>query len=385
MPTPSLVSDCPSGDAVAMSPPLFSAWMDGAKVTEIMIPPKEVADHFDELYQLKEVPKALQVPLLTSYLDSQTKFQLAVRTWASTLSSVEEDEYGILTALPNLAFAYDHVCKTSNNHSKEHTQRRSIEDIIELAFSARVDRHCDFKTEESYRLVASPGNPDAQSDTLVTIPSKTIDDRIRMDRFSFQGDLTISQHLYWSADGMTDGFSIIGFAGEFKKDANNCNKNQLIMVLATAQAQRKALSLNRSIIMGAISCRGRVQIFSSYWTSDESLLCIYVHEQEFDLSDPIQVIRLYVFCSKLEKVLQGTLASELKTWNTPTEVTLQSRKWRSPDHSRKRRRTEAGESGNGTNGGRGGGNNDLVDANEFDGDRYMNVMKWRDEVVKDGK
>ncbi|KAM6496619.1 hypothetical protein JOM56_007092 [Amanita muscaria] len=369
MPTPSLVSDCPSDASPS------NAWMRGAKVTEINIPPKEVADHFDELYLLKEVPKALQVPLPTSYLDNQTKFQLVVRTWASTLSSVEEDEYGILTALPNLAFAYDHVCKTSNNHSKEHTQRRSIDDIIELAFSARVDRDCDFKTQESYRLVASPGNPDAQSGTLVTIPSKTVDDRIRMDQFSFQGDLTISQHLYWSADGMTDGFSIIGFAGEFKKDANNCNKNRLIMVLATAQAQRKALSLNRSIIMGAIACRGRVQIFSSYWTSDESVLCIYAHEQEFDLSDPIQ----------LEKELQGNLASELKTWNTPTEVTLQSRKWRSPDHSRKRRRTEAGESGNGTNGGKGGGNNDLVDADEFDGDRYMNVMKWRDEVVKDGK
>jgi hypothetical protein len=37
--------------------------MDGANVTEIVIPPKEVADHFDELYQLKEVPKALQVSI----------------------------------------------------------------------------------------------------------------------------------------------------------------------------------------------------------------------------------------------------------------------------------------------------------------------------------
>ena len=212
-----------------------------------------------------------------------------MRTWASTLSSVEEDEYGILTALPNLAFAYDHVCKTSNNHSKEHTQRRSIDDIIELAFSARVDRHCDFKyvfsprafayisynlairTEESYRLVASAGNPDAQSDALVTIPSETIADKIQMYELSFQGDQTILQHLYWSTGGVTDDFSIIGFAGEFKEDDNDCNQNQLIMVLATAQAQRKALSLNRSIIMGAIACRGRVQIFSSYWTSDESV------------------------------------------------------------------------------------------------------------------
>ena len=214
---------------------------------------------------LKLSPVAVSVVVRrfpTPYLDNQTEFQLAVRTWASTLSSVQKDKYGILSALPNFGFAYDHICKTSNNHSKEHTQHRSIDDIIKLAFSARVDRHCDFKyvfspwafayishnlairTEESYRLVASPGNPDAQSDTLVTIPSKTVDDRIRLDRFSFQGDLTISQHLYWSADGMTDGFSIIGFAGEFKKDANNCNKNQLIMVLATAQVQQKALSLN---------------------------------------------------------------------------------------------------------------------------------------------
>jgi hypothetical protein len=100
--------------------------------------------------------------------------------------------------------------------------------------------------------VASAGNPDAHSDTLVTIPSVTIADKIGEDRFSFQGDRTISEHLYWSTGGSTDGFSIIGFAGEFKKNDDNCNKNQLIMVLATAQAQRKALLLKPSIIMGLL-------------------------------------------------------------------------------------------------------------------------------------
>lgn len=120
-----------------------------------------------------------------------------MHTWASTqVSSVEEDKYGILTTLPNLAFTYGHVCKMSNNHSREHTQHCSIDNIIELAFSVRVDCHCDFKyvffpwafvyisynlairTEESYCLVALPGNPDVQSDTLVTIPSETINNRI---------------------------------------------------------------------------------------------------------------------------------------------------------------------------------------------------------------
>ncbi len=132
-----------------------------------------------------------------------------MRTWASTLSSVEGDAYGILTALPQLAFAYAHVLKTSNNHSKEHTQRRSIDDIIDLAFSTMADRHCDSKyvfssrafafisynfairTENSYRLVASPGNPDARSDALVTIRSAIVSEKIQIAQLSFQGDPTI--------------------------------------------------------------------------------------------------------------------------------------------------------------------------------------------------
>lgn len=122
--------------------------------------------------------------------------------------------------------------------------------------------------------MASAGNPDAESNTLVIIPSKAIGFKIQLERRSFQGDPSILQHLYWSTLGVgtdADDFSIIGFAGEFKKDENDCNKNQLIMVLATAQAQRKALILKPSIIMGAVACRGQVQIFSSFWTSDESV------------------------------------------------------------------------------------------------------------------
>ena len=202
---------------------------------------------------------------------------------------MEEDEFGILPALPTLAFAYSRIRKASNIFYKEHapSQRRGIHDIIELAFSARRDRHCEFRyvffprgciysydlairTEESYRLVASAGNPDAESDTLVTIPSAKISDKIRLARLSAH-DPSTSKHLYWSTAGPIGGFSIIGFAGEFKKDDNDSNKNQVIMALASAQLQRKALELKDSIIMGAISSWGRVQIFSSYWESANSV------------------------------------------------------------------------------------------------------------------
>ena len=93
------------------------------------------------------------------------------------------------------------------------------------------------------------------------------------------------------------------------------------------------------------------------------------------------MIRLYVFCSKLERDLQGTLALELETWNNPTEATVQVHRWRSPDHCRKRRRTEAGEGGNAGNKG-GAGSHGPEDADGFDGDQYMDIIKWRDEVVK---
>jgi hypothetical protein len=55
------------------------------------------------------------------------------------------DEYGVVNELHALAFAHDRIQKTSNNCANEHNQRRGVDDIIEIAFSTRTDRHCDFK------------------------------------------------------------------------------------------------------------------------------------------------------------------------------------------------------------------------------------------------
>ena len=224
-------------------------------------------------------------------VDYETEFQSTVRALVSTLQLAEGDEYGILTALPNLAFAYKHVRKTppKNICSVVALTTLSIwllvQGLIVIVNSRKFSPlrlftyflyNLAISTEEGYRLVASAGNPDAESDTLVTIPSATIDYKIQEQSLSCQGNPTILQHLYWSTHGgdADDDFSIIGFAGEFKENDNDCNK---IMVLATAQAQRKALGLKPAIIMGAVACRGQVQIFSSFWTSDKSVcswLCI---------------------------------------------------------------------------------------------------------------
>ena len=118
--------------------------------------------------------------------------------------------------------------------------------------------------------MAFPGNPDVQSDALVLIPSGPISDKLQAEQLSI-GDPMVLRDLYWSTNAEKDGFSIIGFAGEFKKDDNEFNENQLIMVLTTAQAQRKALSLKPSIVMGATACHGIMQFFSSYLKDNNSV------------------------------------------------------------------------------------------------------------------
>ena len=170
--------------------------------------------------------------------------------------------------------------------SNEHTQHRGIDNIIES------DRHNNFwyalslssqqyssdlsiSTEERYRLAGFDNNPDAQSNTLVTIPSMNISRQIQVHRLAFT-NLDTADHLYWST--LTHIFSIIGFAGEFKRDDASHNKNQVIMILMSAQLQQKALSLKKSIIMGATSCRGHVQIYSSYWDNADDSVCSYIYQ-----------------------------------------------------------------------------------------------------------
>jgi hypothetical protein len=126
----------------------------------------------------------------------------------------------------------------------------------------------NISTEDRYRLVQLDSNPNAQADTLITMPFPAIKHKIRDLRLSFT-DPALTNHLYWTANGTLDKFSIIVFPGEFNKDDVECNMNQLIMVFTTAQAQRRALSLENSVIMGATSGRGRVRIYSSYWDSED--------------------------------------------------------------------------------------------------------------------
>jgi hypothetical protein len=92
------------------------------------------------------------------------------------------------------------------------------------------------------------------------------------------------------------------------------------------------------------------------------------------------VIHLYIFFSKLERNLQDTFALEFKEWTAPDEISIKNVSWRSPDQTRKRRRTDAGDSA-------GDGNDDPADVGGLRDDSGWvgEGVQWRNRAVESGK
>jgi hypothetical protein len=61
------------------------------------------------------------------------------------------------------------------------------------------------------------------------------------------------------------------------------------------------------------------------------IIRVYEHEQQFDLTNPTEVIHLYVFCVKLERSLRKNIIPKLQHYMPPSEMKIQGLKWRSPD------------------------------------------------------
>jgi uncharacterized membrane protein YgcG len=233
--------------------------------------------------------------------------------------------------------------------------------------SIHLSLNRDLSTEDFYRLTQWDSNPDAQSDTLITIRSPAIGDQLRLYAFTFT-DPELMQHAFWSTKTLE--FSIIAFAGEFKRVDATENKNQLIMVLSTAQRQRKALLLEDSIIMGATSCRGLVRIYSSYWSLDPlPVVCIHEHKQEFDLKNPINVIHMYLFLVKLERSFKKSVIPKLEQYVRPTEVQIKDHLWRSPDRIKQQRKKRKFGSASNDCDGMGSGSGSRRDDDSYDGNR----------------
>jgi len=139
----------------------------------------------------------------------ELSFQNALRELADP--SVLTDKYNLSRVLSGLSLAHFRICRTSKNYENEFSQRRGVDDVIEIAFSARKDAICQFLAEKSYRLKEC-SSPDAVSDTLVTLPAIGTRRKIQLAKLKETIQLSSATNMYWSTATNVGDFSIIVFA-----------------------------------------------------------------------------------------------------------------------------------------------------------------------------
>jgi len=169
-------------------------------------------------------------------------------------------------------------------------------------------------------------------------------------------------------------FSLILFAGEFKRVPGQRNINQLLMSLSTAQHHRRALGLDDAVIFGATSAQGIFDVTASWWTGNYVL---YGPAAKFDLNDPVGFLQCYFFLCKLHDVHFPTMVAEIWDYSIAVQ-SLRSHPWRADDApSRKKRRLPGPSEGSRDNGGNVEGDHDLEQEEEEAWTQAYSV--WRAE------
>ncbi|KDQ59697.1 hypothetical protein JAAARDRAFT_33274 [Jaapia argillacea MUCL 33604] len=294
---------------------LFQPWTDRANIRWQTRLSEKFQTTYTSLSSFK-LPKAI-LSQSTDILNGQEEFRARLSEWAIANPECvcDDDPHGLSSVWLLLCSAYARIRDSAENDAKEGTQRRGVDDLIELALSSRSG--CRFQTqfERDISLCEVNGLPTlpkplARADTLVTTsPSTHLTLRSTLlDLFSSHAiPETSRRHMYWpsSASASNDDFgslTFILFAGEFKRESGARNKNQLVMDLCTAQYHRRALRLDQ-IVFGATHSAKRWRVYGSWWVwGNGDDVCDKLHMTEvcsMDLTIPIEFIKCYSFLCAL--------------------------------------------------------------------------------------
>jgi hypothetical protein len=82
--------------------------------------------------------------------------------------------------------------------------------------------------------------------------------------------LDLTRRLFWTPT-VTVSNTLIMFLGEFKRELDEKNQNQLLIDFRTAQSQRYVLGLTDSVIWGATCAMGEFTVYSSMWNDAHSV------------------------------------------------------------------------------------------------------------------
>ncbi|KDQ17242.1 hypothetical protein BOTBODRAFT_30057 [Botryobasidium botryosum FD-172 SS1] len=203
-----------------------------------------------------------------------------------------QDVYEVVKVLDRLAFSHSDILSAEGKRTGHRLS--GITDIIKVAFSRRVGRNCTVLNGAKVRVRKT--RPPTRTASLVSVAEILVIAPCNKVRFEFIHEIDFSWEATWP-----EAFSIIGFACEFELSGEGKAARKLAVDLSTAQSQRKSLGLPDEVIYGIIR-DGSIQVYACWWQADESgesKIWFRRVNGGFDLKHPVQVIKFYIFLSKM--------------------------------------------------------------------------------------
>ncbi|OBZ66162.1 hypothetical protein A0H81_13770 [Grifola frondosa] len=306
----------------------FELWMQGAGLYERGIPCDDAKTLYDELCVFKVPRWSTNLPE-SEFLQDESICLEALKS----LPMESEDDlnmYQIEHFLPVLSLAF--VRYYDSRWANEASQRRGLDDIVELAFGRKKGHAFDIRIEARIRICQSNWSSakslgaDAVVDALVTFPAPPL----TTGDFKTAGvSIQTAYHTQWSP-GTSDGSpSLIVLPCEYKNTNQSSNCNKVIMDFGTAQSQRRAIGLKDRVIFGIAGAAGRVTVLSSWWNGDK---INYAKHATWELTLPLRFIEFYMFLCNLAAYMRRSMQAELQEYDIiKGAVTVQDHLWRAPE------------------------------------------------------
>ncbi|OBZ68691.1 hypothetical protein A0H81_11031 [Grifola frondosa] len=308
----------------ARNPDDFSSWKGFSGVLHAD-PCEEVKTLYSKLSEFKP-PQWLNELPQEEYLKGQADFFQHLKDWSRLQESLADDTDPNFNLKPLLSVLSLSFLKIQSKN--EASRRLGMDDIVELVFGLQKDRKFDvlqYPSGHNYGIL-----PPLESE--------------------------VARNAFWSPVP-PESISVIAFPSEHRRLDLITNCNQVIMDLATAQSQRRALGFKDDIIFGVAGARGEAAVLSSWW--EDGRIRYTQHENRI-LTDPAQFVQFYVFLCKLADHAQKHLQAAVVDLHSPKyrAETLKANTWRAPDPphfkrgTKRSRPSDHDEGGSATDGGK---------------------------------
>jgi len=315
----------------------FAAWQTEACVVDFGLgwtPPSNVVSKFNNLSTV-QLPSDLAHHKLDKSRDSEA-FALFLRdlqNWSKDQGGPEktsQDRSRIASRLHDLFRVFTEIRYHWSLANSDDVMMHSVDALLDMVFNDVP--YTEYRLGQMLRLCQSD-RVDAvrtQADRLLTIQcpelGSTLVKEAKLEGVNLSS--AILEEATWEDLGAFR--SIIALPMEYRRREHpfNVAPSQLVLDLATAQNQRRALGLPARVLYGMVYHDGALRVFSASWVN--GLLHIYFHKAYMIVTQR-EFISAYCFLSKVREYV-AELHDELESIDVPKALrSIQANRWRAQD------------------------------------------------------